>query len=201
MNELTKEQLRTGKEDMDFWFEIFKDMFEQIYCVDDIQNEHLLEFLIMTNNILDCEGTYKTNDARIKLELSKFFLKMVKKFLEKTYNIDLGVNKETNDYYNQDNEYKSNSNGFVYIIKDTITNIYKIGKTIDLEKRLKTLRCGNPKITLIASLQHKYYSAIELELHKKYKRKRLSGEWFDLTEKEVLCIIESYSFNLHLKQS
>lgn len=58
---------------------------------------------------------------------------------------------------------------------------YKIGKSVDPEKRLKQLKTGNTKCKLVTygqGVEEKY-------LHDYYFRNRVSGEWFNLTDAQV----------------
>lgn len=84
---------------------------------------------------------------------------------------------------------KSESNS-TYLIKDIDRNLIKIGKTCDIKKRMKALRCSNPSITLIAITN----CDIELELHKRYIAKRHLGEWFNLSDDNIKEIITKYKF-------
>lgn len=63
--------------------------------------------------------------------------------------------------------------------------LYKIGQSINPEKRLKNLRTGNTKVKIIA-----YGSGLtEKRLHEIFKNKRVSGEWFKLNNSDVCRII------------
>jgi Rha family phage regulatory protein len=88
-------------------------------------------------------------------------------------------------------------NGFVYIIKDYSGGYYKIGKTIDLERRLMQLRTGNIDIEIICSLQDINYGLIETKLHRENEDKLIYGEWFDI-EDRLEDIIQEYGFVYHL---
>ena len=71
--------------------------------------------------------------------------------------------------------------GFVYLIADLNNNIYKIGTTKDLNKRLKTLQTGNAnELSLKYSLSTKYPFRLETILHKKFKQYHYNGEWYQL---------------------
>jgi hypothetical protein len=73
--------------------------------------------------------------------------------------------------------------GFVYLLTNDY-NHYKIGITTrTIEKRLKELQTGNSeKIDIIKSFKTDHYFAVESWLHRKFKSKRLEGEWFDLDD-------------------
>jgi hypothetical protein len=77
-----------------------------------------------------------------------------------------------------------------YIIFEENTGYYKIGKSKRPHIREKTLRSEKPNIKMILVCENN----IESVLHKKYKRKRIRGEWFDLNSDEILDIIEKYNF-------
>ena len=69
-----------------------------------------------------------------------------------------------------------------YLIYDN--NMYKIGRSIEPENRLKQIKAHNPAAKLICTID----KDIEKELHNKYKNKRVGGEWFDLTESDISYI-------------
>lgn len=68
---------------------------------------------------------------------------------------------------------------FTYIMKSQ--DLYKIGKSNDVESRLKCFKIGNPFIELIT----KYEGNLEGRLHDKFKDKRVTGEWFRLDESDL----------------
>lgn len=81
-----------------------------------------------------------------------------------------------------------------YIIRDYAANIYKIGKSVDVCERLKTIYCCNPHVSLYAYLNEN----IEAKLHKEYKHKRISGdcEWFRLSQEDLDSIVSKYGFTV-----
>jgi hypothetical protein len=83
--------------------------------------------------------------------------------------------------------------GTIYILKCNRTNLYKIGLTSrSVFDRLRVLKTANPDI-----IMYNYYEKIEdiyLEeklMHKKFNKKRIDGEWFDLNKKD-LKYLDSY---------
>lgn len=60
-------------------------------------------------------------------------------------------------------------------------NLYKIGRAADPSARIKSLLIANPKLALI----HTIGRDIEGYLHKKYRSKMVSREWFDLSKQDV----------------
>ena len=71
---------------------------------------------------------------------------------------------------------------YTYIIKSH--DLYKIGKAIDVQKRVDSFRCGNPYIELIKVIDGNY----EGHLHRYYKEKRVTGEWFSLSQDDIAAI-------------
>lgn len=79
--------------------------------------------------------------------------------------------------------------GYVYFIKEKLTNTIKIGRSQNLERRLRMFIADFPfKIELIHYIKTDNYEQIELEFHKFFKRKRVNGEWFKLEIEEVIKI-------------
>lgn len=92
-------------------------------------------------------------------------------------------------------------NGFVYIVKDfSKDNIYKIGKTKSLEKRIATLKTANPFIDIVASLQSDSYDIIEKALHRHFRYEKIYSEWFCIADERLKNIVKELNFNIHLKQ-
>lgn len=79
--------------------------------------------------------------------------------------------------------------GFVYVMKDTIRNVHKIGYSKNPEQRERTLQSEVPSIEKIA--QYNGSTADEKALHIRFAEKRLRGEWFNLDESD-LAQIEQY---------
>jgi hypothetical protein len=78
-----------------------------------------------------------------------------------------------------------------YIMVDLSNkNTYKIGKSISPEYRERTLQSEKPTIEL------KYIAEENVEniIHKEYKNNRIRGEWFKLTEDELINIVIDYKF-------
>jgi hypothetical protein len=92
---------------------------------------------------------------------------------------ELKKSKEDNTTRKIEQKENNRSSSKTYLIYDGC--LYKIGKSINPEKRLKSIRSQNPK----AEIVHIIESDIELSLHKRFKNKRVHHEWFDLSEREV----------------
>jgi hypothetical protein len=78
----------------------------------------------------------------------------------------------------------------VYLISAEINDekLYKIGYTRrDVSKRLKELKTGNPAHFEIENNFHsKYGTKIEAQLHKRYYYKKIDGEWFNLSDDDII---------------
>ena len=77
-----------------------------------------------------------------------------------------------------------NNKYYTYLMFDPFTRLIKIGKSIDPDKRHKTLRTANPSIELIFVTKQ----FTENELHKKYDSKKMAYEWFSLSKDDLIFI-------------
>jgi len=82
-----------------------------------------------------------------------------------------------------------------YVMIDHNTGFYKIGKSKNAIEREKTLASEKPTIELVLVCENN----IETNLHKKFREKRIRGEWFDLQADDILELIEKYEFKKPLK--
>lgn len=80
----------------------------------------------------------------------------------------------------------------IYLIKDTLTGHYKIGKTkSNVEYRLSQLKTGNPNLVLAASF--KGIGNDEKILHETFIDKKIIGEWFEITDSEIEFIKQYFT--------
>ena len=76
--------------------------------------------------------------------------------------------------------------GYVYLIGSPIFGWYKIGKSITPEVRIKDLGILLPfKIHVIGVWGAKNHHQLERALHEIHKDRRINGEWFEFSKKEV----------------
>lgn len=75
-----------------------------------------------------------------------------------------------------------------YLLWDSISGYYKIGKSIAPSKRIQHLSSGSPNLTVLMSCKEN----IETKLHRKFSSKRIKGEWFNLSECDLLEIIDEF---------
>ena len=74
--------------------------------------------------------------------------------------------------------------GLVYLIEGL--PLYKIGRTRNLPKRLNDLQASSPApLKVLCILQTVCMQKLEQQLHRKYKHKRIHGEWFRLSESDI----------------
>lgn len=105
-------------------------------------------------------------------------------------------NKNCNDYVNElqkdyfkkwDKKEIKKQKWYIYLIQ--AWNYYKIWKTININKRIKTYITENPnKIELLYYKIFDDILEIEKNLHDKFKNKHHKWEWFILDENDILFI-------------
>jgi len=79
----------------------------------------------------------------------------------------------------------------VYLLK--CNGLYKIGRSSDPVRRIKELQTAMPHEVIIAHIiRTNEPRALEAELHQRYTKKRLRGEWFalDMFDVDEICSIE-----------
>jgi hypothetical protein len=71
---------------------------------------------------------------------------------------------------------------YIYLIKDTIRDVYKVGRAGNVKQRFGQLKTANAGIELVAF--YKGHESDEREIHHVYEftGRRISGEWFKLDE-------------------
>jgi len=87
--------------------------------------------------------------------------------------------------YGRESEYVSPSlrGCTIYLVKDKDTGLTKIGRTGCIKQRFKQLSLLH-NIELVGTLENMIFSD-EDTLHKKFLKKRVHGEWFKLTQKDI----------------
>lgn len=86
-------------------------------------------------------------------------------------------------------------NGWVYFILGEETGHFKIGRTNDVEKRVKALQIGCPEsLSVYGVLPAVDPSALERALHKRFAKYRLRGEWFADPDDEICLFADMYGY-------
>ena len=81
----------------------------------------------------------------------------------------------------------------IYLLKDSIRGVYKIGRARDVKTRVAQIKTANAGVVFIASYPGK--ESDEINLHNTFdeQNKRVSGEWFKLSCFDLLFIDEYFS--------
>ena len=85
-------------------------------------------------------------------------------------------------------EKESKLEDYFYIIKSD--GFYKLGYSSDFKNRYKNYKTHMPNVNLIYLTKQENCFDIESIVHEKYKKHRLNNsEWFNISKKDVLSII------------
>jgi hypothetical protein len=81
-------------------------------------------------------------------------------------------------------EFVQGEEGYVYLLKSG--DHYKIGRSSDLERRVKQISVALPeKVSLEHAIHTDDPSGIEVYWHQRFSERRENGEWFKLTKADV----------------
>jgi hypothetical protein len=109
-------------------------------------------------------------------------------------------NNHENIYIKYDDDYNTNlelslsyKSQWLYFIKEENNNRVKIGYTKKLKSRISALQTGNSDILeIIAFIQTKDMVALETLFHDTLKQYRGIGEWFNLSEEQIIELLCNY---------
>jgi hypothetical protein len=125
------------------------------------------------------------NEFELNIQDKKEIIENTKNY-DKYYILNIIKDMEVKSSNEFKSPYKKNQNGWVYFLKEELTNSTKIGRTKDLNKRINNLGLILPFETeLVFSIKCVDHFYAEIEFQKFFKDKRRNGEWFDLTEKDI----------------
>ena len=80
---------------------------------------------------------------------------------------------------------------YIYLCRNHRNGYTKIGLSSNPSYREKTLQSEEPEVSFIAIFHGDYLR--ERALHEQFQRKRLRGEWFDLSAEDVANIIAAFT--------
>ena len=126
-----------------------------------------------------------------------YFKKYAQRFLDLLQDLGLSVDHLPNQYgRGHESPFEQDEPCYVYLMVDLANGYHKIGISNRPDFRERTLQSEKPSIEKICA--KKYPSriiaqAIESALHTAFSSKRVRGEWFNLSEKEVAQIIATLS--------
>jgi hypothetical protein len=83
---------------------------------------------------------------------------------------------------------------WVYFIQSGRGGALKIGVAVDVNKRLETLRVGNPADLIVRGAIRGGY-AEEKHLHRLFGKLRMRGEWFGRAETILEYVEQNYDFH------
>lgn len=76
---------------------------------------------------------------------------------------------------------------FIYLIYKPKSDVYKIGVSKNPDFRIKQLQTGSEEVLeLITKVKTNYGYKLEKYLHRYYKSVKQEGEWFKLTDSDIL---------------
>lgn len=88
---------------------------------------------------------------------------------------------------------KQPHSGYLYAIENN-DGCYKLGRTKNLIRRLRTLQTGNQqKLRLVYSMYVHDAVKAEASLHALFTGSNIHGEWYKLTEKELSLLQRIFS--------
>ena len=76
-----------------------------------------------------------------------------------------------------------------FIVKDSTTNLCRIAKAEDVEKRFKVLHSANPNLTLVSVIDKN----VKSEILKGYEALATGQDWLSLSDCDIECIINKYT--------
>ena len=158
--------------------------------------------LFSSENLIAIRCEFQNGDAPLDLkkenELASLTFKLYfQKYIKALSECGVDVDAVDHDNESMDEAVKEPSRSikeescFVYLMKDESNGYHKIGISNKPEYRERTLQSEKPTIVLLCAKEFPtriIAEAIEAALHKAFCEKRIRGEWFDLSDKDVMEI-------------
>jgi len=120
----------------------------------------------------------------LKAELAKYKLK---------YDVLVNIKYDRQYHINMAKYNKIRGEYVYFIILHRIEPRVKIGFTSSLHRRFRTIDIGNSdQSEIIAFIKTPDMKTLEKEFHTALKEYRVKGEWFELTEEDVISMLHNY---------
>lgn len=104
--------------------------------------------------------------------------------------------KEFKAEYESNNGFVPYETGYVYVIEAVGSNYFKIGKSINPDKRILQIATKMPfPLRFVRIWQSCFMSLSEKTLHKDWEEFRVNGEWFEFDEECLCSLLGSCSSN------
>jgi DNA-binding MarR family transcriptional regulator len=88
------------------------------------------------------------------------------------------------------------SPGYIYIARAGQSTRYKIGKSMDVTKRIKQMQTDSAEpIALVHMFLTQHKERTEKYLHQRFKHQKLQGEWYTLTETDIAWLTSLETFD------
>lgn len=85
---------------------------------------------------------------------------------------------------------KNERSGYLYIVRSGLSNQYKIGRTNNFQKRLKTLQTSCAvQLTVVKTFFSLDVVSLEKTAHDKFAHFRQKGEWFELNSSQLTQLL------------
>lgn len=162
----------------------------------ELMSQNLPNFKIIDSTYLDKYGRatkrYKINRALFNYVVlayqgdnAKLYRMMFIKAFE-------DLEKKMKVYLAQQLIFKNKKRQQVYVLRNTATDMVKIGVTNSIERRLAELQnaSGCEIVVEFLSLKSDNAQKIEKKLHQHFKEKRGLGEWFSISHQEVIEVLK-----------
>lgn len=149
-----------------------------------IVNEKKESFLVDQMGFLLNHEELESFKKMVERQLIILNEQQIKEYNDRMYNQYHGHCDES---VNRTERTKKKRPGFVYLIRSE-NNKFKIGRTANIQKRMDQLTKNVPyKIELVHFHEATDYCQFEKQMHKLFFGKRVVGEWFDLSESDILA--------------
>jgi hypothetical protein len=119
------------------------------------------------------------------------FSNKIKFYVDKMLTEMIQDNEIKKQVYNEINQLTFTT-GWIYIIKDKVTNNFKIGVTQNDNPKVRLSHYVNYiEIDLIYIESINNCFEIESLIHQKYNANRIKGDWFNLSNENIISIIRN----------